>query len=183
MSSNLYAILHRIGKSIAALVFVAALIIGWSGTALAADLFSPIGPVMEDQSSHLLRAALIALVAVLPAIIVLPILLWWYRFGGSAKYRPQWEFNKWYEMAIWIIPTLVICVLSYWLVKSTFKYDPYTPLGENPLEIELVGIDFRYLAIYPNQKVAARKQGDSLVTQDKKSSLILHSRWYFKKKL
>jgi cytochrome o ubiquinol oxidase subunit 2 len=131
---------------------------GWSDVTVAADIFSPIGPVLEDQSTHLLRASLIALVAVLPAILLLPIMLWRYRIGGNARYTPQWEFNKWYEMAIWGVPVLVICVLAYWLAQSTLKYDPYTPLGENPLEIDLVGIDFRYLAIYPDQGVAALDQ-------------------------
>ena len=145
------------GPSATAL-FITALIIGWSDLAAAADIFSPIGPVMEEQSTHLLRAGLIALVAILPAILLLPIMLWRYRIGGKARYRPEWEFNKWYEMTIWGIPTLVICVLAYWLAESTFKYDPYTPLGEDPLEIDLVGMDFRFLAIYPDQGVTALDQ-------------------------
>lgn len=138
--------------------FCATIIVGLSHNVVAADIFSPIGPVMEDQSNHLLRAGLIALVAILPAILVLPLILWRYRYGANAPYRPKWEFNKWYEITIWGIPSLVICILAYWLAHETFKYDPYKPLGENALEIELVGIDFRFLAIYPNQKVAALDQ-------------------------
>ncbi|WP_198133669.1 cytochrome c oxidase subunit II [Roseobacter sp. GAI101] len=113
---------------------------------------------MDDQSTHFLRSALIALVAVLPAIIALPILLWRYRYGGAARYAPDWEFNKWYEGAIWGVPVLVICVLAFWLTQSTYKFDPYTPLGEDPLEINLVGLDYRYLALYPDQRVAALDQ-------------------------
>ena len=123
--------------------------------AAAADLFSPIGTVMEDQSAHFLRAALVALIAVLPAIILLPIMLYRYRLGSGARYTPEWEFNKWFETAIWGVPILVICVLAFWLAQATLRLDPYKPLGDDPLEIDLVGLDFRYLALYPDQQVAA----------------------------
>ena len=147
--------IQRIGQ-VAACVAAVAL---WPGAAAAAaDLFSPIGPVMEDQSTHFLRAALIALIAVLPAIILLPIMLYRYRLGSGARYTPEWEFNKWFETAIWGIPGLVICVLAFWLTHSTFKLDPYAPVGDDPLQIDLVGLDFRYLAIYPDQRVAALDQ-------------------------
>lgn len=137
------------------LLLGAALLAARPDVAVAADLFSPIGPVMEEQSGHFLRVALIALVAVLPALILLPIMLFRYRIGGGGRYTPDWEFNKWFETAIWGVPVLVICVLAYWLAQATFKIDPYEPLGDDPLEIDLVGIDFRYLALYPDQGVAA----------------------------
>ena len=127
----------------------------WPAAGVAADLFSPIGPVMEGQSAHFRLAALTALVAILPAIILLPIMLWRYRMGGSAKYTPDWEFNKWFESAIWGVPVLVICLMAFWLIQATFKLDPYKPLGNDPLEIDLVGLDFRYLAIYPGQGIAS----------------------------
>ncbi|APE43996.1 hypothetical protein BOO69_11690 [Sulfitobacter alexandrii] len=141
-----------------AVLWGAAVLIALPDWAAAADLFSPAGPVMEDQSTHFVRSALIALVAVLPAIIALPVLLWRYRDGTSARYMPDWEFNKWYEGAIWGVPVLVICMLAFWLTQSTFKYDPYAPLGDDPLRIDLVGTDFRYLAVYPDQRVAALDQ-------------------------
>ncbi|MFZ5965023.1 cytochrome ubiquinol oxidase subunit II [Thalassococcus sp. BH17M4-6] len=143
------------GDVAVAVLVLAGLLIGSPDPASAADLFSPLGPVMEDQSTHFLRAALIALVAVLPALVLLPIMLWRYRIGGSARYTPDWEFNKWYESAIWGVPVLVICVLAFWLAQATVKLDPYQPLGDDPLEIDLVGIDFRYVAIYPEQQVVA----------------------------
>ena len=125
---------------------------------LAADLFSPIGPVMESQSSHFARAAALALVAIVPAILVLPPLLWRYRYGSTARYDPEWQFNKWFEAAIWGAPVLVVCALSVWLVQSTLRFDPYRPLGEDPLRIDLVGLKSRYLALYPEQGVAALDQ-------------------------
>ena len=129
-----------------------------AGPAAAADIFSPIGPVMADQSAHFGRAALIALVAVVPAIILLPIMLYRYRLGSGARYTPTWDFNTWFESAIWGVPVIVICVLAVWLAQATHRLDPYAPLGEDPLQIDLVGLDFRYLAIYPDQRVAALDQ-------------------------
>ena len=153
------ALVARRGRKAAGLIpAVAAAGVVWPDAAAAADLFSPIGPVMADQSTHFLRASLIALVAVLPAIILLPIMLYRYRLGSGARYTPEWEFNKWLETAIWGVPVLVICVLAFWLAQATFKLDPYAPLGDDPLEIDLVGLDFRYLAIYPDQQVAAVDQ-------------------------
>ncbi|WP_111432129.1 cytochrome c oxidase subunit II [Rhodobacteraceae bacterium DSL-40] len=149
---------RREGRVAGLVLAVAVAGIVGADAAAAADLLSPIGPVLADQSTHFLRAALIALVAVLPAIILLPIMLYRYRLGSGARYTPEWEFNKWFEAAIWGIPVLVICVLAYWLAQATLELDPYAPLGDDPLEIDLVGLDFRYLALYPDQQVAAVDQ-------------------------
>jgi cytochrome o ubiquinol oxidase subunit 2 len=112
--------------------------------------------VLEAQSAHFVRVALLAMVAILPALIALPLVLWRYRFGGSGRYRPRWEFNKWYEMTIWTGPVLVVCVLGYWLAQSTFRLDPYKPLpGGEPVRIDLVGLSDTYLVLYPDQGVAA----------------------------
>ena len=128
----------------------------WASGAAAADLLDPIGPVMQDQSTHFAWSATIALVAVLPAILMLPVMLWRYRAGGRGVYTPEWEFSRAYETAIWTIPVLVVCALAVWLVQATLRLDPDKPLSGGPiLAIDLVGLDDRFLALYPDQRVAA----------------------------
>lgn len=130
-----------------------------SGSAAAANLFQPIGEVAEAQSTHFLRVALIALVAIVPALVATPIVLWRARMSNQrAVYEPNWSFNRWYEFAIWAGPIAIVCVLSYWLIHATRTLDPYVPLPGDQLRIDLVGLDWKWLAIYPDQRVAAVDQ-------------------------
>lgn len=125
----------------------------------AANLLQPIGEVAEAQSTHLIRVSIIALVAIVPALVATPVVFWRSRIAkGGARYRPDWEFNRWYEGAIWAGPILVVAVLAFWLFHATRQLDPYDPLPGEPLRIDLVGLDWKWLAIYPDQSVAAVDQ-------------------------
>ncbi|WP_147307855.1 cytochrome ubiquinol oxidase subunit II [Fulvimarina endophytica] len=125
--------------------------------ALAASLLDPIGPVLEAQSWHLIRVTLIGLFVVVPPLLLTAFVIWRYRLGGrSSSYWPTWEFNGFYETAIWTGPVIVVGFLGVWLVSSTLDLDPYAPLpGGDPLRIDLIGLDDKWLAIYPDERVAA----------------------------
>ncbi|MCK5930863.1 MAG: cytochrome ubiquinol oxidase subunit II [Fulvimarina manganoxydans] len=127
------------------------------GSAAAADLFDPIGPVLAAQAWHLVRVTLIGVFVVTPPLVLIVFVIWRYRIGGSSSsYWPTWEFNGFYETAIWAGPLVVVGFLGIWLVSSTVELDPYAPLpGADPLRIDLVGLDDKWLALYPDERVAA----------------------------
>ncbi|WP_277811159.1 ubiquinol oxidase subunit II [Chromohalobacter canadensis] len=96
------------------------------------------------------------MVVVLPVIVLTPWLVWRYRYGGTAIYRPHWTFSKKMEWLIWGMPVLIVAVLSYVLWTATHALDPYQPLSSDkePLRVQVVGYDWKWLFIYPEQGIA-----------------------------
>src|SRR6202012_4696100 len=61
------------------------------------------------------------------------------------------------ELIVWSIPTLVIFFLGGVIWIGSQKLDPSQPLSTTvkPLEIEAIAFDWKWLFIYPDQKVAS----------------------------
>ncbi|KAA0969104.1 cytochrome ubiquinol oxidase subunit II [Aureimonas fodinaquatilis] len=94
------------------------------------------------------------MLVLVPIFIAVPILLIRYRRGGKGAYRPKWEFNATVEATIWGFPVVIVAFLGIALWSYTFKFDPYKPLGEDPLEVEVVTLDWKFLFLYPQQGIA-----------------------------
>ena len=119
------------------------------------SFLQPMGPVAEEQVTHLLRVVGISMIVILPVIIGVPLILWRYRYSKPrGDYTPEWKFSKKLEFAMWGVPVLVVAVLASWLWYSTAKLDPYVPLGPEPLQVQVVGLDWKWLFIYPQEGIA-----------------------------
>ncbi|QIB34638.1 COX aromatic rich motif-containing protein [Ancylobacter pratisalsi] len=94
------------------------------------------------------------LIVIVPMFVALPIVLFRYRRGGKGTYRPNWEFSWGLEMLIWGIPVALMVILGTALWKHTLKFDPYRALGPEPLVVEVVALDWKFLFLYPEQGVA-----------------------------
>ena len=113
------------------------------------------GPVADEQLLHLMRVVGISMIVILPVLIGVPLILWRYRYSRPrGKYAPEWEFSKKLEYALWGVPVLVVIVLASWLWYSTEKLDPYRPLGPGPLQVQVIGLDWKWLFIYPQEGIA-----------------------------
>ncbi len=122
---------------------------------LAQNFLTPEGPVAQDQFTHLIRVTWLTLIAVLPVLVGVPLILWRYRRGRGATYRPEFEFSAPLEIAMWGIPAAILLVLSVWLWESNKKLDPYLPLGPDPLQVQVIGLNWKWLFIYPDQGLAS----------------------------
>ena len=127
----------------------------FASEAVQQSFLQPMGPVAQEQSAHLLRVVAITMVVILPVLIGVPLILWRYRYSRPrGDYAPEWEFSKPLEWALWGVPVLVVSVLASWLWYSTSKLDPYEHLGPDPLRVQAVGLDWKWLFIYPEQGIA-----------------------------
>ena len=123
--------------------------------AVADSFLQPVGPVAEAQLNHLNTVMLLTLIAIIPPLVATPLILWRYRRGNrKAKYRPDWDSNVTLESLMWGVPLLVVILMGVSLWNITQRLDPYRELGEDPLEIQVVGLDWKWLFIYPDQGVA-----------------------------
>ncbi|BBM02772.1 cytochrome ubiquinol oxidase subunit II [Microbulbifer sp. GL-2] len=129
-----------------------------TNSAIAAESFlMPLGPVAHEQKTHFFWATALTMVAVLPVFILVPIILIKYRRKkGSGIYTPKWESYGPLEVVMWGVPFLVILVLSVMLWRATISLDPYKEIEGvvPPVRVEVVGLDWKWLFIYPELKIA-----------------------------
>ncbi len=119
-------------------------------------LLSPAGPVAEAQRDHLVSILLWMLLVSVPVFVGVPLLIWRYRIGSNAAYRPRWAYSTLIETLLWALPAVVVAVLGYNLVRETFSLDPYqsTDPSVEPVEIQAIGFDWKWLFIYPRENIA-----------------------------
>jgi cytochrome o ubiquinol oxidase subunit 2 len=137
---------------------MAALLGGCSG------VLDPQGPVGAGEKLILLDALAIMLAIVIPVILATLAFAWWFRASNrGARYLPDWEFSGRIELVVWSIPMLVIMFLGGLAWISSHDLDPAKPLSAGPsptgqvqpLQVEVVSLDWKWLFIYPDQGVAS----------------------------
>src|SRR5215831_3771970 len=144
----------------------AARVAGWLGALAALACLSacggaeldPAGPVGDAERKILFDSLAMMLAIVIPVMIA--ILLIAFRFRASntrAPYLPTFTHSGRIELITWSIPALVIFFLGGVAWTSSFLLDPARPLATNakPIEIQVVSLDWKWLFIYPEQRVAS----------------------------
>jgi cytochrome o ubiquinol oxidase subunit 2 len=121
-------------------------------------LFDPKGQIGVDERNLILLVIALMLLVVIPVIFMALFFAWRYRASnGEAAYAPDWDFSAKIEAAVWGAPLLIIVVLSLVCWKSTHALDPARPIASEakPVRIEVVALDWKWLFIYPDQRVAS----------------------------
>jgi cytochrome o ubiquinol oxidase subunit 2 len=116
---------------------------------------APAGPAAWHTRHEFLLVCVVMLFVIGPVLLLTPLIAWHYRLANTrSAYRPQWGFSWPLEGLIWIPPTLIVVFLGVYLWRSTHQLDPYKPLPGQPIEIQAVALDWKWLFIYPAQNVA-----------------------------
>ncbi|HEV2269659.1 MAG TPA: ubiquinol oxidase subunit II [Steroidobacteraceae bacterium] len=124
-------------------------------------VLDPKGPIGLQERSIILTATVLMLLVVVPVIALILIFAWRYRASNeSADYRPEWSHSNRIEAVVWLVPCLIIAALGVITWRSAHSLDPYRPLASKvePIRIEAVALDWKWLFIYPDQKVATVNQ-------------------------
>lgn len=120
-------------------------------------VLDPHGPVGQAERVVLADATAIMLAVIVPVIMLTLVFAWWFRAANRrATYRPDWEYSGRIELITWSIPALVITFLGGIAWISSHELDPPKPLEstKSPLEVEVVSLDWRWLFIYPRERIA-----------------------------
>lgn len=144
----------RITRSLATLL-TALPLAGCSG------VLAPVGPVGSAELTILLNALAIMLVIVVPTLLATLAVAWWFRASNTrARYLPTWSYSGRIELIVWSIPALVVFFLGGIAWIGSHQLDPARPLPgkAQPLEIDVVALDWKWLFIYPEQGVASINQ-------------------------
>ncbi len=129
-------------------------------------VLNPSGDVARQQATMVEIATGLMLLIVLPVMGLIVWFAWRYRAGNdSARYEPDWNHSTQLELVIWSAPLLIIIALGAVTWVGTHLLDPYRTIGRispsqpvaanaRPLEVEVVALDWKWLFIYPEQKIA-----------------------------
>lgn len=121
------------------------------------SILDPQGEIASAQLQHLIDVTAMTMIAVLPVLILVPLMLWRYRYRNSAaKYAPGWDESRALDLVMWGIPFAIIAVLGVLLWRSTAQLDPYRPIESTaaPTRVQVVGLDWKWLFIYPDEGIA-----------------------------
>lgn len=127
-------------------------------TACGEGVLSPHGPIGKAETVILFDATGIMLAVIVPVIVLTLVFAWWFRAGNTrARYLPNWEYSGRIEMIVWSIPALVILFLGGIAWIGSHDLDPPRAIesAANPVDIEVVSLDWKWLFIYPDQGIAS----------------------------
>jgi cytochrome o ubiquinol oxidase subunit II len=130
-------------------------------TACQPALLHPQGVVGQAEKMILIDSLAIMLAIVVPTIVATFAFAWWFRASNvRARYLPDWAYSGRIELIVWAIPLLVIMLLGGVAWIGSHDLDPAKPLASKPapLEVQVVSLDWKWLFIYPNQRVASVNQ-------------------------
>ena len=121
-------------------------------------VLNPAGPVGAGERIILYDSVAIMLAIVIPTLACTLGFAWWFRASNTrAKYRPDWSYSGKLEMLVWSIPALVVLFLGGIAWESSHDLDPAAPLPgpTEPLQVQVVSLDWKWLFIYPQQHIAS----------------------------
>jgi cytochrome o ubiquinol oxidase subunit 2 len=118
----------------------------------------PAGPVGEADYTLLIDSLAIMLAIVVPTILAILGCAWWFRASNfRARYLPGFVYSGQLEIIVWAIPLLTIMLLGGVAWVGAHDLDPAKPLPskDSALTVQVVSLDWKWLFIYPDQKVAS----------------------------
>jgi cytochrome o ubiquinol oxidase subunit 2 len=121
------------------------------------NIFDPQGPIAAANKTILIDSIAIMLAIVVPTIAAIFAFAFWFRKSNArAFYWPDWEHSGRLELIVWSIPALTIILLGGVAWIGSHQLDPARPVpgtGQG-VTIQVVSLDWKWLFIYPDQRIA-----------------------------
>lgn len=129
-------------------------------------VLNPAGDVAREQRNLIYISTALMLVIIVPVIVLIVTFSWRYRKGKGGTYDPDFDHSTSLELLIWSAPLMIIIALGALTWSSTHLLDPFRPRDQaarltnpaakhaEPLRIQVVAMDWKWLFIYPEQGVA-----------------------------
>src|SRR6516165_8122814 len=124
-------------------------------------VLDPQGPIASAERLLLINSTSIMLVVVIPVIVATLAFAWWYRSSNTRATRSLDEsYEGRVEFVTWSIPALTVILLGGVIWIGSHQLDPRAPISGNsdPLRVDVVALDWKWLFIYPDHGVAAVNQ-------------------------
>lgn len=120
-------------------------------------VLQPEGQIAHKQRQLLIFATVLSLLVVIPVFAMTFYIAWKYREGNAdARYSPEWDHDRRAETIWWVVPLILIIILSIVTWQSSHALDPFKPINSSvkPITIQVVALQWKWLFIYPEQNIA-----------------------------
>lgn len=120
-------------------------------------VLSPKGMIAQQQHDLIVIAVVLCSIVVIPVFVLMLFIAWRYRADSArAAYTPDWAHSRIIEFVWWAVPCAIILVLGIVAWQSSHSLDPSKPLAsaKKPLAIQVVALQWKWLFIYPEQRIA-----------------------------
>lgn len=151
--------IKRLIKQLTTFVVFPLMLVSLTGCELA--LFDSKGPIGQAIGDTMIYTVLLMLIVVIPTVFLSVYVPYKYRAGNkNASYDPEWHHSSLIEAIVWGIPIIIILFLAVETYKTSHSLDPHKPLvsaenpQEQPLKIQVVALDWKWLFIYPEEGIA-----------------------------
>jgi cytochrome o ubiquinol oxidase subunit II len=124
-------------------------------------VLDPQGPIASAERLLLINSTAIMLVVVIPVIVATLAFAWWYRASNTNATRSLDEsYEGRVEFVTWSIPVLTVILLGGVIWIGSHQLDPRAPIPgkSDPLRVDVVALDWKWLFIYPDHGVATVNQ-------------------------
>ncbi|MEM9239561.1 MAG: ubiquinol oxidase subunit II [Pseudomonadota bacterium] len=140
-------------------------------------VLNPSGDVAAQQGDLIVYSTILMLIVILPVMVLTVFFAFKYRAGNKeATYEPDWDHSVSLEIVVWSVPLAIIICLAGLTWVATHRLDPYQDLRRisasepvnpdvEPLEVQVVSLDWKWLFIYPEYGVAT--VGEAAVVVDR----------------
>jgi len=121
------------------------------------NILDPQGPIGAAEKTILIDSLGIMLAIVLPTIVAIFAFAFWFRASNAkAIHWPNWEYSGRIELVVWSVPALTVILLGGVAWIGAHQLDPAKAIEgpDKPLTIQAVSLDWKWLFIYPDRKVA-----------------------------
>lgn len=141
------------------LLAVIVAVTGWYLRRYNVPVLQPAGTIGQKERQLIIFCAAISVTIVVPVFGMLGLFAWKYRENApkKAKYSPELGGNRLAETIWWLVPALLLAVISVTNWRSTYALDPFKPIASTKptLHIQVVALDWKWLFIYPDQHLAS----------------------------
>jgi cytochrome o ubiquinol oxidase subunit 2 len=124
-------------------------------------VLSPQGPIASAERQVLFNSLGIMLAIVIPTILATLGVAFWFRSSNlRARYMPDFEYSGRLELLVWSIPAMTVLLVGGVAWVGAHDLDPRKPITSavNPIRVQVVSLDWKWLFIYPDQGIASVNQ-------------------------
>jgi cytochrome o ubiquinol oxidase subunit II len=124
-------------------------------------VLDPKGPIAAAEWQILLDSLGIMLAIVIPTIVATLGAAYWFRSSNKrARYLPDFAYSGRLEVLVWSIPAMTVLLVGGVAWVGSHELDPRKTIASaaNPIRVQVVSLDWKWLFIYPDQGIATVNQ-------------------------
>lgn len=120
-------------------------------------VYHPKGIIAQSILDLIITNYLLILSIILPTYVLLFVIVWKYCIKNEeAKHDPDHTYGLKGQVLMWVLPSIVVVVMSFVNWDATYDLNPYKPIesDDKPLSVQVVAMDWKWLFIYPELGIA-----------------------------